>query len=430
MGAFNVSFLNPKIKAASKDYGFLVDQLQIKENQLAADGKLAPGDFDVLVRQAQELYSHPGLSQSQRSNLLVKISQYDEQKKTTSLKKANDISRVNNEVKDDFARNAMLFGNNPELLVRANLDATRMKIDQLSRSIDQLGLAGDDPSAHVNEYTETLNLFNDLSQALDDVKKSNVNDSGPSKSNYVAYVKTNSQGEIVDVEVGRTGSKTGYVETNGKYGGLQIYGKVNRKEFGKNYFVLGNTTFSGSDLTVQDPTTPGAFRSAPLLSEDTKGGRNFGVVPNVYKNVDLSQVRSQNGVRTGGWAEGANGFLYYKKPDGTFQKYVNAKRDQLGISDNDIIRLPKIMEQSILPNVNETIDGSKPFSPPISPSASPSTQSPTAPQAQTGAGPAPELGSSRTPSPTVRAPSSAGGIAQKALNVGKGILGYLFGGGE
>ena len=86
------------------------------------------------------------------------------------------------------------------------------------------------------------------------------------------------------------------------------------------------------------------------------------------------------------------------------------------------------MEQGILQSVTETIDGSKPFNPPVTPGASAPSAPVVGPQLQPQA-PVP-VGESRTPSPTVRAPRSAGGIAQKALNVGKGILGYLFGGGE
>lgn len=428
MPAFDFSGIGMKAKA-SKDYGFLIDQLDIKRNQLESDGKLSPGDYDLLIGQGRQIFSHPGLSPAQRSTMLVKISQYEQEKKTSVLKTANDIPRINNELKDDFAKNAMFFGNNPQLLLRANEDAVRLKVAQLSQSIDALNNAGDDASAHLNEFRETLNLFNDFSQARDDVK--NYQPGGKPTSNFVAYVTTNSSGEIVNMEVGRTGSKTGFAETNGLYGGLQIYGKVNRKEFGKNIFVLGNNTFSGSDLTVQDPTTPGAFRSAPLLSEDTKGGRNIGLVINTYKDVDLNFVMTQGAIRTGGWAEGGSGFLYKKLPSGQYQKYINTSKEQLEISDNDIIRIPKAMEQGLLPNVIETIDGLKPFIPPISPAA---TSTPVAPAMPAGpAAPAPSplpTGTSRTPSPTVRSPQTIGGYAEKALNVGKGILQYLFRGGE
>lgn len=426
MAQFDVSFLNPKMRTSSGDYGFLVDQLDIKRNQLESDGKLSPGDYDILSREAQKIYSHPGLTPAQRSNVLVKISQYKQEKSTSGLKDSNDLARLNREIKDDMAKNAMLFGNNPAVLLKANSDALRLKIDSLSQSIDALNNAGDDPSSHLNEYNDTLNAYNDSLQALDDVK--NHKSGEKPTSNYVAYLTTNSSGEITDVSIGKTGSKTGYAETNGLYGGLQIYGKVNRKEFGKNIFQLGSNTFQGSDLTIQDPTTPGAFRSAPLVSQKTSQGRNLGVIPDQYDEVDLTQVRPQSSIRTGGWAEGEKGFLYQRLDDGSYKKYVNADKAQLGISENDIIKLPRVMEKGILPSVKETIDGSKPFTAPISPAAAPTPTAP-APQAQAPAQQQPG-GTSRTPSPTQRAPSTGPGIAEKVLNAGKGILNYLFSGGQ
>lgn len=430
MANFDVSFLNPKMRTSSGNYDFLVDQLDIKRNQLESDGKLSPGDYDILTKQARDIYSHPGLTSAQRSNVLVKISQYSQEKSTSGLKDNNDISKLNREIKDDMAKNAMLFGNNPELLLRTNADALRLKVDSLSQSIDSLNNAGDDASNHLNEYNDTINQYNDSLQALDDIK--NHKPGEKPTSNYVAYLTTNSQGEITDVKIGRTGSQTGYAETNGLYGGLQIYGKVNRKEFGENVFQLGNTTFKASDLLLQDPDTPGALRNAPLFSQKTSGGRSRGVVIDKYDQVDLSQVRPQSSIRAGGWAEGEKGFLYQRQDDGSYKKFVNANKAQLGISDNDIIKMPRVMEQGILPSVRETVDGSKPFSAPISPAAAPvATSTPqqsvptSTPQQQTQG-----AGTSRTPSPVERAASSIAGVAGKALNVGKGILSYIFSRGQ
>lgn len=430
MAGFDVSFLNPDIKTKSQDYGFLVDQLDIKRNQLEADGKLSPGDYDLLVKQARDIYSHPGLSAAQRSNVLVKISQYQQEKNTTALKDNNDISRLNNEVKNDLAKNGMLFGNNPQFLLRANADALRLKIDSLSQSIDQMNNSGQDSSNHLNELNDTISQFNDALQALDDVK--NHKPGQKPTSNYVAYVTTNSKGEITDVQVGRTGSKTGYAETNGLYGGLQIYGKINRKEFGKNVFQLGNTTFQGSDLTIQDPSMPGAFRTAPLLSQGTTQGKNLGVIPDQYTEMDMNQVRPQSSVPSGGWAEGPTGFLYQRLDNGKYVKYVGADKKQLGIQDGQIMRIPNVMEQNLLPSVQQTIDGSKPFNPPVSPTLSPAATS-TAPQASMGTQPTaqqPTGGTSRTQSPVERAASSIAGVAGAAINKGKGILSYIFGGGQ
>lgn len=426
MPAFDFSGIRAK---SAPDYGFLVDQLDIKRNQLESDGKLSPGDYDLLTKQAQQIFANPSLTPAQRSNVLVKISQYKSEKQTSSQKDLNDISRLNNSTQDDMRKNVMLFGNNPRVLLQANADALRMKIDRLSQSIDQLNYSGADASNHINEYNDTLGQYNDVLQAMDDVK--NFKTGGKPTSNYVAYVTTNSKGEVTDVNVGKTGSKTGYAETNGLYGGLQIYGKVNRKEFGKNIFVIGNDTFSGSDLTIQDPTTPGAFRSAPLLSQGIAQGKNFGVIPDQFKSVDLTQTRTQTAIPAGGFAQGANGFLYERLPNGQYKKYVNTTPEKLGVSPNNIIKIPGTMEQYITPSVTETIDGSKPFNPvssapfigPQLPPAASSTQ-PSAQSAPTTQG----GGTSRTPGPTTRSPQDAQGLGSKIMSGAKSFLGSIFGG--
>ncbi len=429
MPAFDFSGIGVKAKA-SQDYGFLVDQLDIKRNQLESDGKLSPGDYDVLIKQARTIASSPALSPEQRSNVLVKISQYDQEKKNTRQKDLNDIKRLNNGVQDDERKNVMLFGNNPQVLLQANADALRMKIDSLSQSIDQLNYSGDDPSGHINEYTDTLQKYNDTLQALDDVK--NHKPGEKSNSGFAAYIITNSSGEITDVQVDRVGSKTGYEETNGSYGGLQIYGKVNQKQNGKKIFKLGNDTFSGSDFMLQDPNNPMLMRSAPLLSDDvTKNSKNpYMVVPDILKEVDLTKVNPQRAIRAGGFAQSSNGFLYERLPSGQYKKYTNTTPEKLGIPETNIIKIPQSMEQSLIPSVTETVDGSAPFIPPMS-SAQPVVPNTTSTQQQTAqAQQNVATGTSRTPSPTVRAPQSAGGIASKALNFGKGVLNYLFGGGE
>jgi hypothetical protein len=47
MANFDFSGIGVKAKT-SADYGFLVDKLDIKRNQLESDGKLSPGDYDLL----------------------------------------------------------------------------------------------------------------------------------------------------------------------------------------------------------------------------------------------------------------------------------------------------------------------------------------------------------------------------------------------
>lgn len=405
MPTFNFSGLTKKSGGSS--YGFLVDQLEILENKLSSDGKLSPGDYKLLKEKAQEIYSHPGLSASDRSNVMVKISKYESDSSKSSLKDLSDIDRTNRAAKDDIAKATMLLSNNPSLFLQAKEEVVKQKLANLAQSIENIDSAQGDSTAHLNEYSNTLQEYNDILEAQEAVQSKNPN------SGQVAFLTTNSAGEITDVKIGRIGSQSGYAETNGLYGGLKVYGKVNKKENGKNVFIIGKERFIGSDLYEQDPAVPGSLKPARLLSEKTTQGRTRGLVNSQDVEIDLTQVRPQSAIRIGGWAEGGKGFLYQRLEDGSYRKYSNLSKDKLGISDNDIIRIPDSIEQGILPAVGETIDGSKPFTAPLTTSTVPmSAQS--APQAPTEA-PAP-TGTSRTPSPTERSPRDVRGYAQRAFS--------------
>ena len=56
MATFNVSFLNPSLQksgGSAPSVSILSDQLQILENELAKDGYLSPGDYDLLISKAR-----------------------------------------------------------------------------------------------------------------------------------------------------------------------------------------------------------------------------------------------------------------------------------------------------------------------------------------------------------------------------------------
>lgn len=419
-------------KKSSGDYGFLVDQLDIRRNELESDGKLGPGDYDVLISEADKLYSHPGLTSAQRSKVLVKRSGFVSEKKVKTLNEKGDIDKLNREFEDDVRTNNMMFSSNPSVLLQANGYAMKMKIDNLATTIDSMDQAGADTSRHLAEYNASLSSYSDLLQAEDDVKK--YKKDGKPFSNYVAYVTTNSDGEVVDVNIGKTGSKTGYVETNGLYGGLQIYGKVNRKEFGKNIFKLGNNTFSAADFSIPDPQNPGATRYNPLISSDQQkqfGAMTAGTI-GVYKDIDLAGIRPQGTVRTGTWAEGEKGFLYQRQSNGNYKKWENASKESLGIKDNDIIKVPRIIEAGIIPYVEETIPSgsnidnkqnfinqSGPLYTPIPSSQFPSKNTATSSP----------VSINRNPAPTERAPmaSEPQSVASSTLESAKGFFRSFFG---
>lgn len=456
MPRFNLAELKRSgTSSSSQDYGFLVDQLEIKENQLASDGNLSPGDYKLLASEAQKLYGHPGLTPAQRSNLQVKYSSYLKGGSVKAISEGNDISRLNREVEDDQATINLRFSNDPAKYLEAQADVQVAKINRLSESIDSLDAAGDDTTNHVNELNSTLAEYSDTLQALEDVNSYQPGQAPT--SGYAAYVVTNSHGEVTSLKVKRVGSESGYIETNGVYGGLPLYGKVNHKEYGKNVFVLGGKQFSAADTVIPGPD--GTMKPTTLISTDMqKNGKGaYTVAQSGYTDVDLGTVRPQSSVRAGAWIQGDKGFLYQMQEDGRYKKFVNADKEKLGIKDNDIIRMPKSFEQGILNNVSETVDGSiAPITPQpdtlSGPANIPSPDAGTDANQQTGfansrlgraamnaAGvisplipaAANALGGKGRPNtggaPTERAPSTAGGIANKAVSAVKGFFGNLFG---
>lgn len=435
MSVFNVSFANKKTQSSGQDYGILVDQLDILESTLAADGKLSPGDYTLLTQKAQQLYGHPGLSPAQRSNIEVKIASYKSSGSKSGLKDSQDISQLNNEIQDDERKASMLRGNNPVKFLEAQSAIQSAKVRQLADAINSLDQSGSDSSAHVNEYNDALTAYQDTLQALEYVQGHQPG-AAPS-SDYAAYITTNSDGEIVGVKIGREGSQSGYLETNGLYGGLKIYGKLNRKENGKNVFVLGNQRYSGTDVVIPGPD--GSMKTSTLVNESMQKGKpgmftsavagyTEGVV--VDPTTGQSNVRTQSAIRNGGYAQGSKGFIYKKNEDGTYTKYVNATPEKLQISDNQIIKLPNSMEQSILGSVTSTIDSAMPAPTlPVPPTMTPTTMNaPVAPTTTPGMSRAPA--GSPSPQPTSRSPQSSQGLASRVMGGAKSFLAGLFGGGQ
>ena len=423
MATFNVAAAFGK-KSSSSSYNFLVDQLDIKQSELEADGKLTPGDYELLVREAQKIYAYPGLSAEQRSNVEVKIASYKSQGKKNSLKDSNDINKLNREVDNEVSRATVEFGGDPYKFVQVQAAALNAKIDQLSASIDSLESAGDDTTNHYNELNAALLDYQDLLQASSDME--NYDGASAPKTNYAAYVVTNSSGEIVDFKVSRVGTKTGYIATTGVYGGLPVYGKLSRKEGGKNIFVFGNQTFVESNELITGPE--GTKNQTILVPEKSPSIRGGGVSINTKPTViDPAQVRTQSSVRTGGYVEDENKFLYRKNEDGSFTKFVNWDKQKNGINDSEVMRMPRGFIQGITPYVSETKDGLDMPDLPVPNSGSQFQATSTPAAAPATSTPALEAGNPRTPSPTERAPKTGQNIAQRALGAAKSFLGGVFG---
>lgn len=440
MANFNFAGLSKSFKSAPSDYSVLINSLDIKQKQLEADGKLSPGDYDVLTKMAQGLYAHPGLTTANRSQIQVKMAGYQSQKSQNTIADNANITRLNNEASDDNSQITMRFANDPKKFLQAKSASLAAKIDQLSESIDTLRNAGSDASSQQNELTKSLTEYQDTHQALADVES--YDGASQPASDYAAYVITNAKGEIVDMKIDRVGGVSGYNETNGSYGGLPLYGKLNRKdESGNKIFKLGSQTFSAPDLVT--PNADGTMKPSVLFdsSKQKSAGGGFSVAGSGYTPVDLATVRPQGAVPTGGWVKGQKGVLYQANPDGSYKKFVNYNREALGIADNDIISVPQSMEQGIAKNANETHDGTQPLTFPTGSGVMPLNTSGAMPEpdmksaiqqmqapAAAPATPTGPVGRPQSGAPVTRAPSTAGGIAGAALGAAKGFLGSIFGG--
>lgn len=431
MPVFDVSFLNPNAKRSGSGGGYnvLVDQLSILEKSLEFDGKLSPGDYNHLISEGRKLMAAPNLTSDQRSNIAVKIAGYQKNKSTDGIKDTENIDILNREVQDSMRQNVQLLADKPQVLLQANADALKAKIGRLTDAVNRADAAGDTDSAtkSLMEYNSTVSDLHDTLQALSDSQNYKAG-SGQPGSDYVAYVITNNKGDISDVQFGRVG-KSGYVQTNGLYGGMQVYGKVNAKENGKNVFMMGGQRFSAPDSVLPGPD--GTFTSKPLVAESSqKGGKGFKYTSGTpYVDFAPETLKAQNTIDPGGWAQGGNGSLYQRQQDGSYKKYVNVKDTQfetLGITPNNLLKIPNVLEQGIVSGVRETIDAAGGIAMPPAMSTGPT------PTASPSVAPTPVLspeagGTARTPAPTDRSPQSTQGYAQRAIKAAGGFLGKIFG---
>lgn len=420
---------------ATTDYGPLIDMLSIKEDQLASDGKLSPGDYKLLINQAQSLYTHPGLTPAQRSTVLTKIAGYQKDMSTSQLTQNDDITSLNDDYTQSMASINSKYANDPATFLKGQAAAQVAKIDQLSQAIDTMDASGQDASSHYNELTSTMQDYQDTLSSLDAVNQ-HAADPTKNSTDYAAYVTTNSQGQITDLKIGKTGSSSGYSPTNGTYGGLQVYGKANGKVDNKNIFKFGNQTFTESSNIS---TVDGSAQN--VLTAGGVGSNGYNVnQPSI--DVDPKTVQVQGSIRPGGYVQGTTSGspLYQMQQDGSYKKIINPNLQQLGVQPGDVMTMPKEFLDSITPQVKQTVDGAAvtPVLPPTT-TPNPGAPAPATPFAPTPAGqqaeaaaparPSP-IGAPKVGSPKVTASSSLGGVAQGALNAVGGFFGGLFGGGK
>lgn len=383
MAIFNVSFLNPSLrkKAGGEGIKIMSNKLSMLENELAKDGYLASGDYDILIDEIRKIQNSGALTPTQISDYNVKISRYQKEKEVSSIERAADIGTMNRNMESEAVEDVMVMGNNPKNFVKGRISSLESKIGSLMDVIQRKEVAGMDTTEYLNEYQEAMREYTSRNQTLQSM--GSFDGKNPIVG-QAAFVKTNSYGEIIDVDYASYGSKTGYVETNGMINGLQVYGKVNDKKDGKNMFFMGGSTFSAPDILEADPENPGQFKPTKLVADVRQLGP-FEIGKAGYVNMDEKTLRVQSYLPRDSWAKGLSGSLYKRRPDGGYTKYININQSIADMPRNveDVMKIhPNIEEQIMRSGVDETIDFAEPMEPeeemPFAPMETMQFQQPTA----------------------------------------------------
>jgi hypothetical protein len=437
MPAFNYSSFNRSARAApAQSYGYLIDQLKIKENLLASDGKLAPGDYKILLADAQKLLTNPGLTQAERSNVQVKVSDYQKAMKNDKLKDNQDIKRINDEISNDMKKVSYTAGNDPIAVLTAKAANLEGKIFRLNENIRQINSAGGDASQQELERLKANDEWRDTTDGLS--AAANWQPGQPPIQGFIMNVSTNNRGEIREVSFTRTPDSK-HIMTSAVLGGFQVAGLPNAQigsQENQNVFVLGNQKFSAS--TNLRPGPDGTFKQDTLVTEGQKvaqGARGRTKATSEYIEIPAGQVPTQRYSQPGEWIQGNNGEFYKSLDDGNFEKYINATKEDLGIDESSLMtHMPKeLINSTVIPKTIRTNDAAlmKPQSTATStPGFAPNTSTSTIPGPTTAPvtpGPTTPAGRSRTPGPINRAPSTAPDIAQSLGAKAKSFLGSLFG---
>ena len=338
--------------------------MSILEQELGKDGYLSPGDYDLLIKTARQIQITPGLSTAQRSKYDVKIANFEKNKSVSEIDKKEDINSLEEKTKNIMAQNTMVFGNSPQDWLKTMVDEYQSNIMGLQESIARREASGQDTTEYQMELQNNLAAYREKQAALN--ASNNFNGKDPI-NDYVAYIATNDKGEIVNVDYGKYQARPGYVETNGIINGMQIYGKVNIKRDGKNYFNLGNKVFQAPDIMIPDPNNPGSFTTSRLhanVKQKTVDGKKMPYTTGKagYINLSSNDVHVQSYMPRNSFAKGVEGTIYKRRGDGRYTKYLNVNQSLPDIPE-DMITLPKFYEQSIGNNVDETIDFSEPITP-------------------------------------------------------------------
>jgi len=434
MPVFNVAKAFNK-KSSGQDYSYLIDQLQIKENQLGVDGVLSSGDYDELMDNTYQMLSNPGLTSAQRGDLTVKISSYKKSKSVAAINKDSDIGTINREYKDNMTTSVNIDGNDPNSFLQDKAFFLKNKINQLNSAIDQTSVAEGDISKYTGEIREATLEWQNVYESLAVIENHVPGDSP--KSGTVAYVETNDKGQIIDVDYTRVGSKSGYLETNAVMGGFQVHGKLNRKEGDDNVFLLGGDRYKAADVMLPDPITGGMKASTLVYDDPTQTGMK--ISSGGYHEVGIADedgtplLSTQGIIGTDGWGKGPTGNLYNRMMDGSNVKYTGEaaikKMQELESSNTRILNLNRVNEGTVNQFSTETVSTITPTIPQdnMGGASMIGPQIPTqqqAPAAQASPDPV-ATGGSGPIAPTTSSPQSSQGVAAKTQQAATGFFGKI-----
>jgi len=431
MSVYNVAAVFRK--QASQNYGPSIDQLAIWENQLASfDGKLSPGNYDLLINGYNKLLSSPGLSQQQRSDLNVKISGLEKGRSVSQFQERSGIDLMNRDFQDDMRSYVRGSGTNPQEFLLGKEFSLTAKLERLNDAINLLDSpspGGDplgDPTTYFNEAEQTINELQ-KTQAMLNIVEDYDGKKDP-ESGYWAFVETNDSGEIINVDFDRTGSKSGYVKTNAVMGGFQVAGKVNREEAGKDVFILGDNRYSTPDELIARSQGNPLAKVNQTMTLETSGRKRIETL--AFNHVDSSLLRVQGYVGEGGWAQGMSGNIYQKSGNGYVEytgEAAKKRKEELDAANTRFLPLNVVNEQAVRSTSFKTVSDIE-FEAPL-PTFGPQPL-PQATASRAFAGPqAQPLAVAGAPpvAPVERSPQGATGIAGRTLQSARGFLGRIFG---
>lgn len=421
-------------KKATSDYGPLIDQVAIFEKELAMDdGTISSGDHDKVIAAYNGLLAKYPFTPSQRSNIQVAIASHEKAKSDIMFDSYN-LENIEKDYKDDLLSISQSTGNNIYQFLEGKRIALESKYTMLNNRVENIYSHQTEFEADRNALAlrnEIRNISRELENvysAMDAVE----NPKGALAEGLGIFIKTNKDGQVIDIDVGAPEGRSGYGKTNDPLiitkdilgndidpivSDLQVYGNE-QEGLGKDKVVkIGNNRYIKSALSLS------ILGESPVYTKESFGGE-------AGQGLDLSKVSLKQSVMPGDWIEGLNSKnLYQQKPDGSYVKYTGSTAEQRKneLSEMKIIPMPVNSKDESLYNrmSNETVSDMTLMPMNYQPTGGTSFQAPTAPtapQAQT------QLATSVSApaGPTIRAPQEEKGIARRTLESAIGYFGSFF----